>query len=72
MLWPSESPGIDAIELLWEEMDRKGRKRKPTSPPMLIEMIKDALESVINETLLKYVNRILWVIKAAIGAEGVF
>ena len=31
MVWSPQSPDLNAIELLWEELDRKVRAQQPTS-----------------------------------------
>lgn len=42
MEWPPQSPDINPIELLWEELDRQVRKMGPTSKPHMWECLKTA------------------------------
>ncbi|CAG9138053.1 unnamed protein product [Plutella xylostella] len=41
MEWPARSPGLNLIELAWDELDRTVRDRVP--PPITLRGLKDAL-----------------------------
>lgn len=57
MEWPPQSPDLNPIELLWEELDRRVRNLKPTSLPNLWECLKDAWNDIQPQTLQKLVER---------------
>jgi transposase len=52
--WPSQSPDLNPLELIWDEIDRQVQKQKPTSIPALKELVE----------------RLPRVLKAVIEAEG--
>ena len=31
MTWPSQSPALDSIEIVWDELDRRVKEKQPTS-----------------------------------------
>lgn len=52
MEWPPQSPDLNPIELLWEELDRRVRDLKPTSLPNLWDCCSDLRDTILilNET----------------------
>jgi transposase len=68
--WPSQSPDLNPIELLWEEMDREIKKQKPTSIPELERIARQVWSNISAETLQKLINRLPRLCKAVIEAEG--
>jgi transposase len=70
LVWPSQSPDLNPIELVWEEMDRRVRKEKPTNENELIRIINQVWENMPQETLIKLVERIPRLLQAVIEAEG--
>jgi transposase len=68
--WPSQSPDINAIELVWEEMDREVQKRKPTNEAALLQVINEVWENIQPEVLQKLIDRLPRVMKAIIQAKG--
>ena len=42
MEWPAQSPDLNPIELLWEQLDRMVRKRCPSSQSNLWEVLQEA------------------------------
>jgi DDE superfamily endonuclease len=68
--WPSQSPDLNPIELVWEEMDRQVAKRKPTNQQQLFEIVNDIWRNMDSEKLLKLCDRMPRVLKACIQAEG--
>jgi transposase len=68
--WPSQSPDLNPIELLWEEMDREIKKRKPSSLAALEQIAREVWQQISEETLLKLIYRLPNLCKAVIDAEG--
>lgn len=72
MTWPPQSPDLNPIELLWEELDRKIRTSCPTSAENLWEKLKEAWSSLEQRTLDKLVERMPRLVKAVIKSKGGF
>jgi transposase len=68
--WPSQSPDLNPIELLWEKMDREIKKKKPTSLPELERICREVWSEITPEYLNKLVERMPRLCKAVIQAEG--
>jgi transposase len=68
--WPSQSPDLNPIELLWEEMDREIKKRKPTSLRDLENICRQVWSELAPEILQKLINRLPRLCQAVIEAEG--
>jgi transposase len=68
--WPSQSPDINAIELLWEEMDRQVQKERPTNEQALLAIVNQVWNNLQPEVLQKYIDRLPRVMKAIIEAQG--
>ena len=68
--WPSQSPDLNPIELLWEDMDREIKKLKPTSLPDLENIARRVWNATDPEKLLRLVDRLPRVCQAVIQAEG--
>lgn len=72
MVWPAQSPDLNPIELLWDELDRKIRIKGPTSKTHLWQVLKEAWSEIQPETLEKLTNRMPRLCKAVIRAKGGF
>lgn len=70
MDWPPQSPDLNPIELLWEELDRRVRDLKPTSLPSLWDCLKQAWNNIQPQTLQKLVERMPRLCAAVIKAKG--
>lgn len=70
MEWPPQSPDLNPIELLWEELDRRVRNLKPTSLPDLWKCLKEAWDNIQPQTLQKLVERMPKLCAAVIKAKG--
>jgi len=68
--WPSQSPDLNPIELLWEDMDREIKKEKPTSLAGLEEVTRQVWSEISQEKLNKLIDRLLRLCQAVIEAEG--
>ena len=70
MEWPPQSPDLNPIELLWEELDRRVRDLKPTSLSGLWDCLNEAWNNIPPETLQKLIERIPKLCAAVIKAKG--
>ena len=70
MEWPPQSPDLNPIELLWEELDRRVRDLKPTSFPGLRDSLNEAWNNIPPQTLQKLIERIPKLCAAVIKAKG--
>lgn len=68
--WPPQSPDINPIELLWDEVDRQVRKVAPTSKADMWTALNDAWGNIQIQTLRKLVERLPKICKAIIKAKG--
>jgi hypothetical protein len=68
--WPSQSPDINPIELLWEKMDRMIKVKKPTSLAALEEIIREVWQEITPDYLRKLIDRLPRICQAVIKAEG--
>lgn len=57
MIWPPQSPDLNPIELLWDELDRRVRRQCPTSVTALWEILQYEWKSISQETLHKLIAR---------------
>lgn len=72
MEWPAQSPDLNPIELLWEQLDRMVRKKCPSSQSNLWEVIQEAWGEISSDYLNKLTARMPKVCKAVIAANGGF
>lgn len=70
MIWPAQSPDVNPIELLWDELDRRVRDSRPTSLPGLWECLREAWQQIQLHSLHKLVERLPKICKALIKAKG--
>lgn len=57
MTWPPQSPDLNPIELLWEEMDRRVRLKGPTSKSHMWEILQESWNEIDPNTLRKLVEK---------------
>ena len=72
MEWPAQSPDLNLIELLWEQLDRMVRKKCPSSQSNLWEVLQEAWGEISSDHLNKLTTRMSKVCKAVIAANGGF
>ena len=72
MSWPPQSPDLNPIELLWDELDRKIRTVCPTSKFHLWNIIEQEWNNIQKETIRKLIERMLRIVKAVIKSKGGF
>ena len=70
MIWPPQSPDLNPIELLWEELDRKVRQTAPKSKTAMWESLRETWHSLDQSILTKLVRRMPRLCKAVIRAKG--
>lgn len=70
MVWPPQSPDLNPIELLWDELDRNVRKICPTSSKHLWDIIQSEWNKISGETLSKLLNRMPKLCEAVIKNKG--
>ena len=72
MAWPSQSPDLNPIEHLWDELDRRVRKRKrlPTSHAELAAALKEEWGKVPFDAIQKKIFSMSRRIAAVIDAKG--
>lgn len=72
MVWPPQSPDLNPIELLWDELDRMARKKCPTSCQHLWDILKEAWNEITPTTLDKLTQRMPRLCQMVISKNGGF
>ena len=72
MEWPAQSPDLNPIELLWEQLDHMVRKKCPPSQYNLWEVLQETWGEISSDYLNKLTARMPKVCKAVIAANGEF
>ena len=70
MEWPAQSPDLNPIELLWEELDCDVRKKCPTSVNHLWAILQEAWSNISSQRLNKLTARMPRLCKTVIAANG--
>jgi transposase len=70
MDWPSQSPDLSPLELLWEECDRQVKRMKPSNLEMLEAAVRQVWNNMPADKMDKLINRMPSLCKAVIDAEG--
>lgn len=70
LTWPPQSPDINPIELLWDELDRRVKDLRPTSLGGLWNSLEEAWNNIGAQTLRKLVERLPKICAAVIKAKG--
>ena len=52
MEWPSQSPDLNPIELVWDELDRMVKAKQPTSATHLRELLQQCWEELSEQYLI--------------------
>ena len=66
MTWPPQSPDLNPIEMVWDELDCRVKEKQPTSAQHMWELF----ETVGKAFQVKLIERIPRVFKAVIKAKG--
>ncbi|KAF2903887.1 hypothetical protein ILUMI_02289 [Ignelater luminosus] len=72
LTWPLQSPDLNAIELLWEELDSKVRKNFPKSDNRLWELLQATWQEIDTKILDKLINCMPKLCNAIIKNKGGF
>ena len=70
MTWPPQSPDLNPIELVWDELDRRAKAKLPTSAVHLWKLLQESWENISGDYLVKFVNRMPRICEAVIKAKG--
>ena len=49
MTWPPQSPDLNPIEMVWDELDRRVKEKQPTSAQHMWELLQDCWAIVPGE-----------------------
>lgn len=70
MEWPPQSPDLNPIELLWEELDRNVRQLAPKSAATMWNALQSAWVKIAPDTLAKLIARMPRLCVAVIKSKG--
>ena len=70
MTWPPQSPDLNPIEMVWDEIDCRMKAKGPTSAQHLWELRQDCWKTISGDDLMKLIERMPRVCKAVIKAKG--
>lgn len=72
MQWPPQSPDLNPIELVWDEIDRQVRKKTHSSAQSLWDSLQESWRETPQEVFQKLVERMPRVVKSVLSARGGF
>jgi transposase len=49
MTWPPQSPDLNPIEMVWDELDHRVKEKQPTSVWYMWELLQDCWKSIPHE-----------------------
>uniref|UniRef100_A0A8C7WU98 Tc1-like transposase DDE domain-containing protein n=1 Tax=Oryzias sinensis TaxID=183150 RepID=A0A8C7WU98_9TELE len=55
--WPPQSPDLNPIQMVWNELDRRVKAKGPTSAKHLWELLQDCWKTISGHYLLKLIKR---------------
>lgn len=70
MIWPSQSPDLNPIELLWDELDREVRKLRSSNVEELWNNLQSCWTAISAQTLQNLISRMPRVCAAVLRAKG--
>lgn len=70
MAWPSQSPDLNPIELLWDELDRRVREKCPTSKEDLWKILQLEWNNIPKETIQKLYDRMPRLARKVVEVKG--
>ena len=69
MSWPPQSPDLNPVEIVWDELDRRVKEKQPTSAQHMWELLQDCWKTIPGDDLMKLVEILPIVWKAVIKAN---
>jgi hypothetical protein len=66
MTWPPQSPDLNSIGMVWDEVDRRVKEKQPTSTQHMWEVLQDCWKAF----QVKLVEKMPGVCKAVVKAKG--
>ena len=70
MTWPPQSPDLNPVQLVWDEMDCRVRAKRPTSAQHLWKLLQGCWKTISGDDLMRLIERMPRVSKAVINAKG--
>ena len=70
MEWPAQSPDLNPIKLVWDELHRGVKAKQPTSFRHLWEPLQQSWEELSEEYLISIVERMPQMCSTVISAKG--
>lgn len=70
MEWPPQSPDLNPIELLWDQLDRNIRQTCPSSKEQLWNSLQNYWKEIPKDTLSKLIERMPRICKVVIKSKG--
>ena len=49
MTWPPQSPNLNLIEMVWDELDHRVKEKQPTSAQHMRELLQDCWKIIPGE-----------------------
>jgi len=53
MTWPPQSPDLNPIEMVWDELDRRVKEKPPTSAQHLWELLQDCWKTIPGDYIMR-------------------
>ena len=72
MTWSQQSPDLNPIQMVWDELDHRVKERQPTSAQQMWELLQHCSKSIPGDYLMKLFERMPRVCKAIIKAKSGF
>ena len=69
MEWPAQSPDLNPIELVWDELDRRVKAKQLPNATHLWELLQQCWEELSKQYLISIVERVPRVCLAVISAK---
>uniref|UniRef100_A0A673YJP1 ATP-binding cassette sub-family F member 1 n=1 Tax=Salmo trutta TaxID=8032 RepID=A0A673YJP1_SALTR len=58
MTWPPQSPDLNQIEMVCDELDRRVKEKQPTSAQHVCELLQDCWKSILGDYLIERMPRV--------------
>lgn len=70
MQWPSQSPDLSPIELVWDELDRRVKNQSPTSSEHLWQLLQSEWKKLDEQYFMKLISRMPRICEKVIKERG--